>query len=93
MRKEEVITAFLNKKVASNSTGNLSSTGSCLFSYSTCIAEWCKDGEIIINTTKYSTTTSQHQNLLRRRVSISRTVSDIPRNKVHLLKPEERYEV
>lgn len=92
MRKDEVITAFLNKRAASNSTGNLSSTGSCLYSYSTCIAEYCKDGDIIMNDTKCSTTTSHHQTLLRRRIHSDKTVSGKNKGIVHLLKLEERWE-
>ncbi len=37
------------------------STGSTLWSYSTCIAARAPDGSIVINDTRYSVTTTRHQ--------------------------------
>lgn len=64
MKNSEVVEAFLRKEMANNSTGSLHSTGTKLFSYATCIAEW-EDKEwdndtLIINLTKYSVTSSKH---------------------------------
>lgn len=91
MRNEEIIEAFLNKKRATNSTGSLSSTGSCLYSYATCIAEYNRDGDIVVNNTRYSTTTSHHQTLLKRRIHSDNIVSGKDRGVLHLLKLEERW--
>ena len=62
MRNKEVVESFLQEKVGNSL--NLTSTGYKLFSYDTCIAEWYK-GYLIINTTKYSVTTSKHRHYLR----------------------------
>jgi len=43
---------------------NCKSTGGALYSYSTCIATWVDPEFIIINSTKYSVTTTKHQNAL-----------------------------
>jgi hypothetical protein len=59
MRNSEVVEAFLKRKIAVNNGGSLSSTGTKLFSYATCIAEWSNDS-LIINLTKYSVTSSKH---------------------------------
>ncbi len=66
MRNEEVIKAFKRREKARSSTGSLWSTGDCLYSYNTCIAEYSKKGNLYINLTEYSTTTSHHQTLVNR---------------------------
>lgn len=86
MRNKEVIEAFLyHGAIARNSTGSLSSTGNCLYSYQTCIAEFDKGGRLWYNKTKYSNTTSHHQSLIRRLANIYREVDDIPRGKMHIV--------
>lgn len=62
MKNVDVISAFVDKKPAG--TMNLTSTGRKLFSYHTCIAQWTDDGILIVNTTKYSATTSKHKTQL-----------------------------
>lgn len=64
MRNSEVVEAFLRKERAVNSIGSLSSTGTKLFSYATCIAQWY-GGSLIMNYTKYSVTSSKHRYYLR----------------------------
>lgn len=89
MRNDEVIKAFLSKKEASSSTGNLSSTGDRLFSYQTCIAQFTEDG-IILNKTKYSTTTSRHLNSLEYKIAghiVIFHVFDIAKGTQFLYKP------
>lgn len=61
MRNKEVIDKFLQKLPASGS--NLYSTGDKLINYNTTIAEWDFD-MLYINNTKYSKTTSVHQNYM-----------------------------
>ena len=65
MRNSEVVEAFLKRRIAANIGGSLSSTGTKLFSYATCIAEW-SNGSLIINLTKYSITSSKHLYYLKR---------------------------
>lgn len=62
MRNRDVVKKFIDKEYASGS--NLYSSGSKLFSYNTCIAQWYNN-TIIINNTKYSSSTSRHQFYLR----------------------------
>lgn len=64
MKNIDVIDLF--NKGLTGSSENLESTGDRLYSYSTCIAQRKDDGIVYINNTKYSTTTSKHQNLVLR---------------------------
>ena len=92
MRNEEVVIAFSHRERAKSSTGSLWSTGDCLYSYSTCIAEYTKDGKLYVNLTKYSTTTSHHQTLINRHLfyAIHKFVYEIKRNRVHIVPKDER---
>ena len=72
-------------------TGSLYSTGDRLISYSTCIAEWTKDGKLRINVTKYSTTTSKHLSHLLcyttkiyNAANVVKYVYDVPINSLYL---------
>lgn len=92
MKNEEVVKAFCEGKKAKSSTGSLWSTGDCLYSYYTCIAEYTKDGKLYVNLTKYSTTTSHHQTLVNRHLfnAVHRFVNKIERNRVHIIPRDER---
>lgn len=92
MRNEEVVIAFSNRERAVNSTGSLSSTGNCLYSYSTCIAEYNKYGRLYINLTKYSTTTSHHQTLVKRHLlrSAYEVLNNVERDRLHIISIDER---
>lgn len=92
MTNKEVIEAFLRGQRAANSTGSLSSTIDCLYSYSTCIAEYNKDGILYINGTKYSNTSSRHVTLLKRAMSCRnpKIVFNVERNSVHIVPKDER---
>ena len=59
-----VIKAFVNNETAS--TTNLSTTGDKLVSYQTTIAQRDQEGNIVVNITKYSPTTSKMQTYLKR---------------------------
>lgn len=58
----ELINAFLDGKTAQN--GSMSTNGTKLFSYATCIAQKTERG-IIFNACKYSVTTSKQQTYTR----------------------------
>lgn len=92
MRNEEVVIAFSHREEAKSSTGSLWSTGDCLYSYSTCIAEYDKDGRLYVNLTKYSTTTSHHQTLVKRHLfnTAYRFLYHIERNKAHIVDKQDR---
>ena len=92
MRNEEVVKAFSRREEAKSSTGSLQSTGDCLYSYHTCIAEFNNEGKLYINLTKYSTTTSHHQTLVNKHLfnSAHRFLYNIERNKVHIIPTHER---
>jgi len=59
----ELINIFISGKTAHN--GSMSTDGTKLFSYATCIAQKTSEG-ILLNSCKYSTTTSKQQNYTRR---------------------------
>ena len=89
MKNIEVVKAFLMGCIAS--TEHVTTDGTRLWSYNTCIAEKSiVDGKIalIINTTKYSNTTSHHQELLNKEVPVTYNIvyanSTVPRNTQHL---------
>lgn len=75
-----VIKAFVNNETAS--TTNLHTTGDKLVSYATTIAQRDQEGNIVLNTTKYSSTTSKMLTYLKRELDKYnipyKTVSDIP---------------
>lgn len=64
MRNELVLENFLRGMSANNPSKNLVSTGERLMNYSTTIAKHF-GGITLINGTKYSSTTSKHQNYLK----------------------------
>lgn len=90
MRNIEVIKQFLNKSSGNSDSGNLISTGDRLFSYNTCIAEWLENNDLALNVTKYSSTTSRHQNLLRRKIIYSSIqLVNVPINTQRLWDPKK----
>lgn len=52
--------------------------GTAIYSYSTCIATPGDDGGVIFNATRYSVTTTIHQNALRAALPIVAVVDDAP---------------
>lgn len=89
MKNIEVIKAFLMGCIAS--TEHVTTDGRRLWSYNTCIAEKSVvDGKVvlIINTTKYSNTTSHHQGLLNREVPVTYNIiytnNTVPKSTQHL---------
>lgn len=88
LRNKEVIQAFLDVKGACNRSMSIQSTGLKLYSYQTCIAQHLEDGSLIVNVTKYTTTTSHHQGILRKLLDKSQPiyyVDNIPINTGNLL--------
>ena len=66
MKTIDVIFAFKSRKAAK--TSHVSTDGTKLFSYYTCIAQWFNNDTLIINDVKYSCTTSKHQTYLKNAV-------------------------
>jgi hypothetical protein len=58
--------------------GSIWTDGLALFSYWTALAGTLRDGTVVLNTTRYSTTTSTHQNALRAEFPRAVLVDDIP---------------
>lgn len=88
MKNKDIIECFLNKKIGN--TAHLHSTGDKLISYNTCIVQWDND-KFIVNTTKYSTTSSIHLGLFKRRLGkqnydlyVYKEADGIPRNNLNL---------
>lgn len=77
MHNKDVIADFLNREPAS--TKNLSTDGTKLYSYSTCIAQW-NYNTIIVNPTYYSNTTSHHLGILKRAINsnYTETITSVP---------------
>jgi hypothetical protein len=86
MKNIDVIKAFVNGKSACGS--NLYSTGDKLVNYNTCIAEYNEnENRYILNITKYSSTTSRHQNALRKLLPLGTIcVNKIPKGTLNLLR-------
>lgn len=85
MKNEDVIKAFIHREIAKSNSGNVLSTGNKLYSYRTCIAEY-NDGNLYVNLTKYSITTSRHQSLLLRNVQNYIPVQNIREGSRNLIK-------
>lgn len=70
MTNKDVCVNFVNGKNINKHSLNMwiGYNGSVLFSYSTAIAQFAGERTIIVNTTKYSNTTSHHQGNLRRAI-------------------------
>jgi len=66
MKTIDVIFAFKSRRAAK--TSHISTDGTKLFSYYTCIAQWFNNDTLIISDTKYSPTTSKHQTYLKNAV-------------------------
>lgn len=66
MTTQDLIQAFVNGETRGDASGGrLSILGDRLFNYSTCLAQRIGD-DFIVNVTKYSPSTSKHQNKLLR---------------------------
>ena len=82
MKNKDVILAFLKKEEAWGS--NLYSTGKRLINYNTSIAEWYTNYHLIINDTKYSSTTSRWQNVLKSELFPARGIVDYHINDINI---------
>jgi hypothetical protein len=85
MTTEQVMYNFL-QGATKGKASSISIDGDKLFNYNTVIAQRI-NGVIVINTTRYSMTTTKHQNRLRREMPLARTVEDVNRGAQDL----ERY--
>lgn len=77
MTTKEMINNFMTGATKGKAS-SICIEGDKLFNYNTVIAQRV-DGAIVLNVTKYSMTTTKHQNVLRREMPHAITVSDIPR--------------
>ncbi len=78
MNNQSVINAFALGQKAKSSNGNLYSTADKLINYHTCIAQRLPNGTIVVNSTKYSTSTSKLQNWTRRTIQQYKEVVNVP---------------
>ena len=87
MNRQQIISAFLSKKVTTAKASSLRIEFGKLFSYQTCIAQHTADGRLLVNMTKYSQTTSVQQNALLRAAADARAMYGvtIPRGTDDLL--------
>ena len=86
LSNNEVIKRFANRKSGSNR--NLKSDGNKLINYYTCIAQWV-DGEIVLNETKYSVSTSKIQRNCRYYFGRYKSVSGLNIGVQNLIKPNQ----
>ena len=77
MDNKSVINAFVCGKSAKSSNGNLKSLGNRLVSYYTTIAQRLDNGTIVLNRTKYSTSTSKIQSWTKRVFDGHRNVVEV----------------
>lgn len=86
MNNQSVINAFACGKEGKSSNNNLRSTGEKLINYSTCIAQRLSDGTIVVNSTKYSTSTSKIQTWVRNTIKNYKEVTNVPMHTINLEK-------
>ena len=72
MKNKDIIELFLQKKKASGS--NLYSDGNKLVNYSTTLAQWHDNYNLIVNNTRYSVSTSKNQNWLKGAITPDRGI-------------------
>ena len=72
MTNFDVCVCFVNgtKNGAHSLSMSISGNGDRLYSYGTVIAQKLQNGAIILNDTKYSVTTSKHQNEIRHAINM-----------------------
>ena len=78
MTNLQVINAFANGKSAKSSNHNLCSYGDKLYNYYTCLAQRLSDGTILVNTTKYSVSTSKIQTYIKYVLTKYNGVNNVP---------------
>lgn len=76
MTTQDVISKFINGATKGKAS-SLEISGEKLYNYSTVIAQRI-NGAVVLNVTKYSMTTTKHQNRLRREIPNARTIDDVP---------------
>lgn len=78
-----------NPEVKYLQNGSMHCENDKIFSYSTCIGQWVNGG-VVLNATKYSSTTSKHQHYLRKALEEAGTdyteVYDVPRDTYSIAK-------
>ena len=86
MTNQQVINAFVSGKSGKSSNGNLyvSCDKTRLFNYGTCIAQRLSDGTFVVNSTKYSVTTSKIQTYVRYTIGNYTEVFGKPRGTSYL---------
>jgi hypothetical protein len=77
MTTKQIIANFVNGATKGKAS-SVEIAGDRLYNYATVIAQRI-NGCIHINTTRYSMTTTKHQNVLRREMPNAPTVDDVPR--------------
>ena len=87
MTNKQVSNAFVSGKSAKSSNGNLwvSWDGKRLFNYETCIAQRLQDGTFVVNSTKYSVSTSKIQTYVRYTIGNYKEVFGKPRGTSYLV--------
>lgn len=78
MRTSELINNFIGGATKGKAS-NMHIDGDRLFNYNTVIAQYM-GGRLVINKTKYSPTTTKHQNRLLREFTEAETVEKVPMN-------------
>jgi hypothetical protein len=69
MKNQQFIADYVRRPWVAGRHGNLWRDGSGgLWNYSTCICRFCVTGEVVLNKTSYSPTTSKIQNIVAREV-------------------------
>lgn len=77
MTTKQVIANFLNGATKGKAS-SIEIEGDCLLNYATVIAQRI-NGVVHINVTRYSMTTTKHQNVLRREMPNAPIIDDVPR--------------
>lgn len=87
--KKEVVDRFIEGKGSKTANKSLSSDGKELKSYDTVIAVRQQNGTVLVNNTKYSSTTSSQQNYLQSRLKETNTKYEVTGGKERGYKGED----
>lgn len=86
MKNVQVIELFVNREKGTFKGGSIALKDNCLFSFMTCIAQSLDNGMYLLNSVKYTPTTSKHESMVRKRLDPSKIieVSNVPSGATNL---------
>lgn len=74
MTNAEVINEFINGSCKKCSGGSVSLDGNCLYSFNTCISQRMDNGMFLLNSVKYTITTTRHESMVKKLIPLGKII-------------------